>query len=399
MKSLSPSTVALQPAPRSDPAVRLASHRTGSQPELAIDRNWKEAGRAAARVGDDVITQHDLVLVLKEEWQRRGAGQGLPPSEQQSAKVYLAKIVLANMIEESLLVQEAKREIKNPKQLTHLNEEADKWWRREELPPLLRRHMVETEAQLKRIYADSGRSLDAMRQCWRQAFIAHVFLQQKVAGKQKVELPEMLKYYNEHLHDKQFDRPALLTWREIEIEKGRHPSPAHARNKADVLLARLKHGDDFAKLARAESEGPSRVREQGGLMQTSPGSFAVESVNEACDPAAEPDQPGSGRTHQPAHRPGRRPPRSRPCLVRGDPGRDQAQAHGGKDRQGPFRLSRQAEARDAHLDHLRRHRQRRWRTPHTLRLHDEPARHSRRSMRPRQSARCFPVNPNRHANS
>jgi peptidyl-prolyl cis-trans isomerase SurA len=141
--------------------------------------------------------------------------------------------------------------------------------------------MVETEAQLKRVYADSGRSLDAMRQRWRQSFIAHVFLQQKVADKQKVELPEMLKYYNEHVHDKQFDRPALLTWREIEIEKGRHPSPADARNKADVLLARLQHGDDFAKLARAQSEGPTRVREQGGLMQTSPGSFAVESVNEA----------------------------------------------------------------------------------------------------------------------
>jgi parvulin-like peptidyl-prolyl isomerase len=165
--------------------------------------------------------------------------------------------------------------------LTHLYEVGDKFWREEELPPLLRRHMVETEAQLKRVYADSGRSLDAMRQRWRQGFIAHVFLQQKVADKQKVELPEMLKYYNEHLHDKQFDRSALLTWREIEIEKGRHPSPAHARNKADILLARLKHGDDFAKLAQAESEGPSRVREQGGLMQTSPGSFAVESVNEA----------------------------------------------------------------------------------------------------------------------
>ncbi len=263
MKSVSPSTVALQPAPRSDPAVRLASHRAGSEPELAISRNWKEAGRAAARVGNDVITQHDLVLVLKEEWQRRGAGQGLPPSEQQNAKVYLAKIVLANMIEESLLVQEAKREIKNPKQLNHLNEVADKFWRDEELPPLLRRHMVETEAQLKRTYADSGRSLDASRQRWRQSFIAHVFLQQKVADKQKVELPEMLKYYNEHLHDKQFDRPALLTWREIEIEKGRHPSPAHARNKADILLARLQHGDDFAKLRGPRVRGPAACASKG----------------------------------------------------------------------------------------------------------------------------------------
>ena len=53
------------------------------------------------------------------------------------------------------------------------------------------------------------------------------------------------------------------------------------RKKADDLLARLNRGEDFATLARTESEGPSRVRAEGGLMQTSPGSYAVESVNAA----------------------------------------------------------------------------------------------------------------------
>jgi parvulin-like peptidyl-prolyl isomerase len=106
-------------------------------------------------------------------------------------------------------------------------------------------------------------------------------LQQKLADKQKVELPEMLKYYNDHFRDKSFDRPALITWRAIEVEKGRYPTPADAKTKAQALLARLERGEDFASLARTESEGPSSVRAQGGLMQTSPGSYAVESVNAA----------------------------------------------------------------------------------------------------------------------
>ena len=126
-----------------------------------------------------------------------------------------------------------------------------------------------------------------------------MYLDQKLSEGRKVELPEMLKYYNEHLHDKEYDRPAQITWRELVVEKGHHPNPADARRKADNLLARLNRGEDFATLARTESEGPSSIRAQGGLMQTSPGSYAVEAVNQAPQPAFEPGQPGS-RGPQPA---------------------------------------------------------------------------------------------------
>jgi peptidyl-prolyl cis-trans isomerase SurA len=272
----SPATAALKPAPRSDPAVRQASFNAGPT-ELAIDRNWKEAGRAAARVGDEVITLHDLVLSVKEQLRKNPPGRGLTRPETNM----VAKSVLAGLIERSLIVQEAKRELKNPKQLDRLNEAADKFWREEELPSMMRRYMADTELQLRQKFAESGRSLEALHQSYRQEFLAQVFLQNKLADKQKVELPEMLKYYNEHLHDKEFDRPAVITWRELVVEKGRHPDPADARRKAESLLARLNRGADFAALARTESEGPTRVRAEGGLMQTSPGSYAVEAVNAA----------------------------------------------------------------------------------------------------------------------
>src|SRR3954464_1329594 len=83
------------------------------------------------------------------------------------------------------------------------------------------------------------------------------------------------------MNDKSFHCDATVTWRELVVEKGRHTDPADARKKAEDLLARLGRGEDFASLARTESEGPSRVRAEGGLMQTSPGSYAVESVNSA----------------------------------------------------------------------------------------------------------------------
>jgi parvulin-like peptidyl-prolyl isomerase len=195
----------------------------------------------------------------------------------------LGKSMLAHLIERTLINQDAKRALKNPKQLDRLYEAADKYWREEELPPLMRRYQTDNEFQLKQRLKDAGIPLEFLHQSHRQEFLASVYLQQKLAAGRKADLPEMLSYYNEHLHDKEYDRAAQITWRELLIEKSHYPSPAEARAKADKLLARLQRGESFAKVAREESEGPSSIRAQGGFMQTSPGSYAVESVNKALE--------------------------------------------------------------------------------------------------------------------
>ena len=45
----------------------------------------------------------------------------------------------------------------------------------------------------------------------------------------------------------------------------------------------LHQGEDFAKLARAQSDGLTSSRNQGGLMETSPGGYAVAAVNRAIE--------------------------------------------------------------------------------------------------------------------
>jgi hypothetical protein len=272
-------TAARSSVPRSSPEVRPAMFDPAALTDEDLARNWKQAGRAAARVGDEVITLHDLVLAVKDQLGRHPAGRDLSPQELN----FVAKTVLAGIIERTLVVQEAKRALKNPKQLDTLYGAADNFWRERELPPLLRRYMAENENQLKQKFKESNRSLDAVRQNYRQDFLAQVFMEQKLFGQTKAELPDMLRYYNEHLHDKEFDRPAMITWRELVIEKSKHPDVGAARRKAEDLLARLNKGEDFAALARTQSEGPSSVRAEGGLMQTSPGSYAVDAVNEALE--------------------------------------------------------------------------------------------------------------------
>ena len=124
--------------------------------------------------------------------------------------------------------------------------------------------------------------LEFLRQSHRQEFLAQVYLDQKLSEGRKVELPEMLRYYNDHLHDKEYDRPAQITSRKLVVEKGHHPDPADARRKADNLLARLKRGESFASSGPQGERGTERRSSPGRTdADLGQGSYAVEAVDRA----------------------------------------------------------------------------------------------------------------------
>jgi parvulin-like peptidyl-prolyl isomerase len=101
----------------------------------------------------------------------------------------------------------------------------------------------------------------------------------EIVPKIRVDYPEMLAFYAENKH--KFDLPAQITWREIVIDYAKHPDHADARRKADQALDRLRHGEDFARVAREMSEGPKA--KEGGQWKTSPGSNNVPAINAALD--------------------------------------------------------------------------------------------------------------------
>jgi len=274
-------TLAARPsAPRVDSQVVQAStSAAGERDEVVIGPNWKRAGETAARVGDEVITMRELVVSVKDQLRKHGVKVRDIPRDEMNM---VAQNVLAGLIERSLIYQEAKHQLKD-KHMTQLLEVADKAWAEEDLPQLLRQHVAENESQLKLKMEESGRSLAALKQSYRQDFIAMVFIQQKLKDKMHVELPEMLKYYDQHKFEKSNYRNAQITWREILVETSRHADPAEARRKAEDLMARLKAGEDFARLAKAETEGPTAVKALGGLMETSPGGYGVAAVNQSIE--------------------------------------------------------------------------------------------------------------------
>jgi peptidyl-prolyl cis-trans isomerase SurA len=259
--------------PLEDPQVKRAVADPTTIRSTMPPRAVFEAGKPAARVGDEVVTLHELKLAIA---MRR---KGMPADRPLSAteRYMLAKSVLNDLVDRSIVLQEAKRELKDPKRLQMFTEIADQTWTEHELPPLLRQTASANIHELKQKLSERGESVDEIKEQFRKEFLTRGYLEQKLSPKMRVSLPEMQAYYIEHLRD--FDRPAQVNWREVLVEVSKYRTRAHARAKVDTLLGRLRRGEDFATLARAESDGPNKS--DGGRWQTSPDSYGVPAVNAA----------------------------------------------------------------------------------------------------------------------
>ncbi len=171
--------------------------------------------------------------------------------------------------------------IHDPKHFDQFTHELETYWKDVELPQLECQYHADDERQLREKFKEQGRSLDVHYKAFRQHYMSESWLHAKLKSKVKADMPEMLKYYNDHINDKEYNRTAMIVWHEILVDTRRYPSRAEARKKVEAIVDQLRRGADFSRLAIAHSDGPSRSREQGGLMETTPGTYGIESVNAA----------------------------------------------------------------------------------------------------------------------
>ena len=274
-----PATVPSVPAPEpiapADPAVREVSDSTAMRSRVEAASTLNRAGEVAAWVGNDVITLRELSNAVAEHLKQAPPG-AVPTNEERNV---IASAALGTLIDRAMILQEARRTLKSPGQWDKFKQYVDKIWLDEEMPRILKKESAANQYELKIKLEKEGRSLEQMHAEYRNGRMAREFMMMKLEPKLRVGLPEMRDYYNAHLDE--FDQAAQVTWREIVVSAAKSPSHAEARSKAEGLLERLRLGDDFAKVAQTESDGPTRL--EGGLWKTSPGGYAVASVNQALE--------------------------------------------------------------------------------------------------------------------
>ena len=249
-------------------ALRIESTKTREP-----DRPFASA-RAAA-VGDEIITVHQVQLMVVEKYKSLTHGQQIPEAERHDMINALGTMALDRLIDQSLVLQEAKRRMKNPKMKQQFDDFVDKRWRDEKLPGLLQKYGSTNEYELRRKLANEGESYPEMMESYRKEMLEHDFLFNEVKNKINVDLARLKLYYNDHLDD--FAQPARISWREIEINVAKYPDRLAARRQADLVLARLRR-EDFATVAAAASDGPTASK--GGLYaDMSPDSYGIAPVN------------------------------------------------------------------------------------------------------------------------
>lgn len=267
------------PSAPADPSLRMVSREvaTPADPSMAKigpTRRGTPTGEIAATVGPEQITHGELRLAILERLDGTPRDK-IPPDAYEA----MCRSILERLIQRTLVIQAAKAKLKNDKNWDNFMKQVENVWRDHEIPELIQKYGVKDRYELSRAMERRGLSLDRVRESFKLQTAANEFVRNELQGKMKVDLPEQRAYYEAHM--KEFDRPAQVSWREVLVEVGKNKGRAGARRKAEAILARLRKGDDFTAVVKAESDGPNANK--GGLWETSPGSYAVPAVNEALD--------------------------------------------------------------------------------------------------------------------
>ena len=227
-----------------------------------------------ARVNGDAILARELFDPIQARLD--DARQAVSPEEFIKLRDGALRQQLRNLIERHLLIQEARRVL--PEQaIRRLEVMADQQFA-EKIESEMTRMGVSTEAELRRKLSETGQSLDQLKQYRRGTSLARQFLSMQIGPRLTASRRDMLKYFEAHTDE--FQRQAGVRWSEILISYDKHSSPEAALAQTEELLEQLRRGEDFAELARAQSDGATAY-EGGKWDLTAKGSYIVAEVDKA----------------------------------------------------------------------------------------------------------------------
>lgn len=214
-----------------------------------------------ARVNDQIISRTDYDRALKEmDTEARQRGETM----QQVADGH--KDLLRNLIDQQLWLSKGKE--LNITGETELIKQLDE---------IRKKYNLETLEDLEKAASEQGVSYEDFKANIRNQIITQQVMRDEVGRRVSVTPGEVQRYFE--AHKQEYVQPESIRLSEILVSAGSAvPSAtdaapvddpqklATAKAKADDIEAKLKAGDDFDKLARASSDGPTAA--QGGDLGT-----------------------------------------------------------------------------------------------------------------------------------
>jgi parvulin-like peptidyl-prolyl isomerase len=208
--------------------------------------------RIRAVVNGEAILDEEVVAA---------AFQNLVTARSEVEKAEILNQKLNEIIDREVILQDAAVKLsKNGgdrilKELQRIaSREFDKQW----LHRLMRANKFTDVEKFKEYLRASGMPLAMMRRAWERNFMAIEIIRGRIEPQlNKIGHLQMLEYYEKHGNEFAVDDD--LTWQDIFLAAG--PARDNARQLANVLISRLRSGEDFVGLAKAHDNGDSSLRE------------------------------------------------------------------------------------------------------------------------------------------
>ena len=250
-----PAKSAVKPAKKAE--AEPAAKEPAIEPQPAAKEPSAEAAKPApdhplVKVNGTAITQLEVDRAVKVMLAQSQVKQPLPPETMKQAETAAIEQLTAAEI---LYQEAAKLAIPDlDKQIT------------EKVAQNRAKFKSETE------FLDALKGIDMtpqdMQEFTRKDIVINNFIEKKFAANAAATEAESRKFYDENL-DQYFKQPETVRASHILISADEKATPEErkkAKEKAEALLKRLKAGEDFAALAKAESVCPSST--QGGDLGT-----------------------------------------------------------------------------------------------------------------------------------
>ena len=244
------------------------------------DPSLRVIERILVKVNGEIITQSDL------EDRQVGAirARGVQPSTNAELLQLVREVtpaVLAAAVEELLLVERGRE----------LGYQLSDDQFRDYFDSLKEDNGIESDEQfIEMLNQQEGMTLDDFRRVVERQMLAGQVQQIEILNRVTITDIEAQEYYNSHIVA--FTEPATVTLREIVISAPEDPSAnliadRRARGEAEAVRQRLIDGEEFATVAAAVSDAPSK--ENGGLI----GPFQIAEVAESIQELIATLEPGA----------------------------------------------------------------------------------------------------------
>ncbi|PYS48483.1 MAG: hypothetical protein DMF68_12890 [Acidobacteria bacterium] len=197
-----------------------------------------------AQVNSDIIMLSSLKREMKdavEAFKR----QGMPEQKANEEVTRRQAEIIANLVDELLLVQKGKE--------LNLTDDVEKEVNVEMLR-VMKEQGFTTVQQMEEAMRKEQIDPAEIRQTLRTQYMKNAVLSSDVDAKiyNNITTPEAKDYYEKH-KDK-FRKPEVVTISEIFLSLAGKPNEAEVRAKANQIVAQLRSGADFKTLAAANSE-------------------------------------------------------------------------------------------------------------------------------------------------